>query len=108
MTDLLDRLHCGPAHKPRRARGAGRPDSPEQLSRQSGATEWSVAQVLSHLGSGAEIALARLAPAVAGEAVPEIDNQSVWDRWNAMSPEEQASRVRRATTARLVRSARGP
>jgi uncharacterized protein (TIGR03083 family) len=65
--------------------------SPEELSRQSGATEWTVAQVLSHLGSGSELTRARLEPAVAGEAVPEIDSQSVWDRWNAMPPEQQAA-----------------
>jgi uncharacterized protein (TIGR03083 family) len=61
----------------------------DELARQSGASDWTVAQVLSHLGSGSELMLVRLAAAVAGEPVPEIDNQSVWDRWNAASPEEQ-------------------
>ncbi len=65
--------------------------SPDDLARQSGASDWTVAQVLSHLGSGSELTRARLAPAVAGEATPEIDSQSVWDRWNALAPEEQAS-----------------
>jgi uncharacterized protein (TIGR03083 family) len=58
--------------------------SAEQLSRQSMATEWTVAQVLSHLGSGAEIGLGTLT----GNAV---DPPSIWDRWNAMSPAEQAA-----------------
>ena len=63
----------------------------EQLRDPSGASEWPVAQVLSHLGSGAEIGLATLAAAT-GEREPLGDgfNQSVWDRWNAMSPREQA------------------
>lgn len=63
----------------------------EQLLAPSGAAEWPVAQVLSHLGSGAEIGLATLAAAT-GDREPLGDgfNQSVWDRWNAMSPREQA------------------
>jgi uncharacterized protein (TIGR03083 family) len=63
-----------------------------QLTGPSGAAEWTVAQVLSHLGSGAEIGLASYRSALEGAPVPEPEfNQSVWDRWNAMSPEEQAS-----------------
>jgi len=64
----------------------------EQLTGPSGATEWPVAQVLSHLGSGAEITLANHRAAVAGTPPPDQDyNQGVWDRWNAMSPQDQAS-----------------
>ncbi len=63
----------------------------EQLLAPSGASEWPVAQVLSHLGSGAEIGLAALRAATGeGEAPGDGFNQSVWDRWNAMSPREQA------------------
>ncbi len=63
----------------------------EQLLAPSGAAEWPVAQVLSHLGSGAEIGLATLRAATGdGEAVGDGFNQSVWDRWNAMPPREQA------------------
>jgi uncharacterized protein (TIGR03083 family) len=66
--------------------------SQDQLIGGSGASEWSVAQVLSHLGSGAEISLANLRSAVAGTPAPPPDfNQQVWDRWNAMSPQDQAS-----------------
>jgi uncharacterized protein (TIGR03083 family) len=63
----------------------------EDLARQSGSSLWDVAQVLGHLGSGAEIALAGLQAAVAGQDAPGQDfNQLVWDRWNAMSPPEKA------------------
>jgi uncharacterized protein (TIGR03083 family) len=63
-----------------------------QLIGPSGASEWSVAQVLSHLGSGSEIALASYRSTLDGTAAPGPEiNQGVWDRWNAMSPEEQAS-----------------
>ena len=63
-----------------------------QLTGGSGATEWSVADVLSHMGSGAEIALAGLSANIGGQELPGQDfNQSVWDRWNAMAPADQAS-----------------
>lgn len=66
--------------------------SQDQLASGSGASEWPVAQVLSHLGSGAEISLANLRSAVTGTPAPAQDfNQQVWDRWNAMSPQDQAS-----------------
>jgi len=63
----------------------------EDLARQSGSSQWDVAQVLGHLGSGAEIALAALQAAMAGQETPGQDfNQLVWDRWNVMSPQEKA------------------
>ena len=64
----------------------------EQLRSPSGAAEWSLAQVLSHLGSGAEIGLGNLAAARDGDPLPGQDaNQEVWDRWDAMSPRDQAT-----------------
>lgn len=63
-----------------------------QLTGPSGAAEWTVADVLSHLGSGAEITLAGFRAAVSAAAAPGPDfNQSVWDRWNATSPQDQAT-----------------
>lgn len=59
----------------------------DQLRARSGSAEWSVAQVLSHLGSASEIALATLK---AGKGDPQ-SNPRVWDRWNAMSSAEQAA-----------------
>ena len=62
----------------------------DQLTASSGAAEWTVAQVLSHLGSGAEITMAGLQAALGERAAPEDDfNPSVWDRWNAMSLVQQ-------------------
>ncbi|MCW2855213.1 MAG: hypothetical protein JWR52_828 [Marmoricola sp.] len=62
----------------------------DQLDGPSGASEWSVAQVLSHLGSGSEINLATLQAALGEREAPEDSfNQSVWDRWNAMTPTDQ-------------------
>ncbi len=66
--------------------------SEDQLRGPSGAAEWTVAQVLSHLGSGAEIALAGLTATLDGGAAPGQDfNHQVWDRWNAMTPPDQAA-----------------
>jgi uncharacterized protein (TIGR03083 family) len=62
----------------------------KDLGGASGAAEWTVAQVLSHLGSGAEIARAGLERALAGEGgAPDGFNQGVWARWDAMGPVEQ-------------------
>jgi uncharacterized protein (TIGR03083 family) len=69
-----------------------KPLSPEQLRGPSYCTDWSVAQVLSHLGSGAEISLMGL-PSALGQAEP-VDRaafQPVWDTWNAKSPDDQAA-----------------
>lgn len=66
--------------------------TPEQIRAQSYDTEWSIAQVLSHLGSGAEISLLML-PGGLGEAQP-VGREAfpaVWEAWNAKNPDEQAA-----------------
>jgi uncharacterized protein (TIGR03083 family) len=65
--------------------------APEALHGPSGALEWTLAQVLSHLGSGAEITRATISASIPGTTAAEADNQSIWDRWNAASPQEQAT-----------------
>jgi uncharacterized protein (TIGR03083 family) len=75
-----------------RLAGLVAPLTPAQLREQSYCTEWSVAQVLSHLGSGADISLMGL-PGALGEAEP-ISRDSfgpVWDKWNAKNPDDQAA-----------------
>lgn len=65
--------------------------SDDDLARASAAEKWTVAQVLSHLGSGAEIGQAVLRAAIAGERNPGQEfNMAVWARWNAMAAREQA------------------
>ncbi|WP_086847110.1 maleylpyruvate isomerase family mycothiol-dependent enzyme [Amycolatopsis kentuckyensis] len=61
----------------------------DQLVVPSGAAEWTVAQALSHLGSGAEIGRAPIARA-AGETVAAEDNPTIWARWDASAPRAQA------------------
>ena len=72
----------------------------QQLTGRSGATEWSIAQVLSHLGSGAEISRKPIATA-AGEQVEPEDNQSIWARWDGSSPSQQAAAFVEHDTAYL-------
>ncbi|MFB4284407.1 maleylpyruvate isomerase family mycothiol-dependent enzyme [Nonomuraea sp. MTCD27] len=63
----------------------------DDLAGPSGAAEWDVSEVLSHLGSGAEITRATLRAALDGEPAPGQDfMHSVWDRWNAMTRRQRA------------------
>jgi uncharacterized protein (TIGR03083 family) len=90
MSELADRaiaaLHA--EHDTLVALVAGADD--DQLNAPSGARDWTIAQVLSHLGSGAEIGRAPIARA-AGESVDAEDNQTIWARWDASSPADQAA-----------------
>ena len=54
-------------------------------------TEWSIADVFSHIGSGAVIFTRRLEDAVSDREVDPDFNQSVWDEWNAKSPADQVA-----------------
>jgi len=72
--------------------GLVRPLTPAQLRGRSYCGDWSIAQVLSHLGSGAEIAMMMLPSALGeGEEAGPEGFQAVWDVWNAKTPEEQAA-----------------
>lgn len=53
-------------------------------------TDWTIAQVLSHLGSGGQLFELRLDAGLAGTEPPgQEESQKVWDVWNAMEPLEQ-------------------
>jgi uncharacterized protein (TIGR03083 family) len=74
LLDLVDRL------------------GPNDVTARSYCTDWTVADVLSHLGSGAEIHRLNLEAAVTGGERPgQADMQAVWDRWNAKTPQEKAA-----------------
>lgn len=53
-------------------------------------TQWSVADVLSHMGSGAVILQRRLEDGLAGWPTPDKFAPSVWETWNSKSPRTQA------------------
>ncbi|MET7395773.1 maleylpyruvate isomerase N-terminal domain-containing protein [Dactylosporangium sp. NPDC005572] len=64
--------------------------TPEQLRGPSAAAEWDVSQVVSHLGSGAEINLEVVRRSLAGDPPPDFEfNKGVWARWDGMTPEER-------------------
>jgi uncharacterized protein (TIGR03083 family) len=68
--------------------------SDDDLARPSGAADWDISQVFSHLGSGAEIARAGLQATLDGEPHPGSGfNHAVWDKWNAMTRRERADGV---------------
>jgi uncharacterized protein (TIGR03083 family) len=52
-------------------------------------TEWTIAQVLSHLGSGAVIMQRNVDGALVGAPTPDDFAPSVWDEWNAKTPTQQ-------------------
>lgn len=75
-----------------------------QLRQPSYATEWSVAQVLSHLGSQADIFALFLEAGLRNEPVPGNEAFGpIWDTWNARTPEEQATEWRQAEEAAVSR-----
>lgn len=60
-----------------------------RLREQSYCDDWTIAQVLSHVGSGAEIMGGMVDAAVAGEPPPSRDTfPGIWARWDAMAPRE--------------------
>ena len=73
--------------------------TPAQLRQGAYPSEWTVADVLSHLGSGATITRERL------EAGADPDSQAIWDAWNAKGPDEQATDALEADAALLERLA---
>ena len=67
-------------------------------------SEWNIGQVLSHLGSQAEIFDLFVDAVQAGEPVPGGDVfPPIWDRWNAKSPVEWRDDFVAADTAALAR-----
>lgn len=65
--------------------------------------EWTVAQVLSHLGSGAVITQRRLEDTLAGSATPDDHAPSVWEAWNAKTAAAQRDEALAADAALLER-----
>ncbi len=74
------------------------------LRRQSYASEWSIAQVLSHLGSGAEIFGLFLDSGLRGAEPPGRETFApIWQAWNERSPQSQATDALAADDALIKR-----
>ncbi len=96
---VIDALHAGDDELAPVVRSL----RPDQLTRPSAASEWSIAQVLSHLGSGAVITRATLTAALAGEPTPGMEaNKTVWARWDAMGPDEHRAEYAEANAELLA------
>ncbi|MFF1611536.1 maleylpyruvate isomerase family mycothiol-dependent enzyme [Amycolatopsis sp. NPDC058278] len=89
MTSLVDRTITALRSEHDTLADLARGLTDDQLAAPSGAAEWTVAQALSHLGSGAEIGRAPLVRA-AGETVAAEENQTIWARWDGSAPRVQA------------------
>jgi uncharacterized protein (TIGR03083 family) len=80
------------------------PLGPEQLQQRSYASEWSIAQALSHIGSQSEIFGLFLDASLSGQDPPGRDEFGpIWASWNAKDPQAQASDALQADEATLER-----
>jgi uncharacterized protein (TIGR03083 family) len=76
----------------------------DEIAGPSYCSDWSTAQVLSHIGSGAQIFGLLLDAGLSGAEAPGRDEFSrIWDVWNAMSPNDQATSSLVADSAFLQR-----
>jgi uncharacterized protein (TIGR03083 family) len=62
------------------------PLTDEELGSPAYPSEWTIADVLSHIGSGAVILQRRLDDVLADQATPDDFAPTVWATWNAKSP----------------------
>ncbi|MCI2420871.1 maleylpyruvate isomerase family mycothiol-dependent enzyme [Saccharopolyspora sp. K220] len=76
----------------------------DQLATPSYASGWSIAQVLSHLGSAAEIGTLLVQRGIDGDPTgpAKRDTTPVWQRWDAMSGAEQREAWRAADAKHLA------
>jgi uncharacterized protein (TIGR03083 family) len=75
-----------------------------QLEQRSYCRDWSIAQVLSHIGSQAEISGLSLDAGLSGQDPPGRDEFApIWDTWNAKDPQAQAADALQADAATLDR-----
>jgi len=82
MSDRLAALHSSVE----RLRDIVEDLDPQQLELPAYPVEWSIADVLSHIGSGAINLRRRFDDINNGRETDPDFNQSVWDEWNAKSP----------------------
>jgi uncharacterized protein (TIGR03083 family) len=91
-------------HSHDRLRATAEPLGLAQLEQRSYASEWSIAQVLSHMGSQAEIFGLFLDAGLTGQDPPGSEQfVPIWDSWNAKDPQAQASDALRADEATVER-----
>ena len=91
-------------HSHDRLRADVEPLGPDQLTQRSYPSEWTIDQVLSHLGSQAEIFGLVLEAGLGGQEPPGPEAfPPIWDTWNAKDPQAQATDALRSDQATLER-----
>jgi uncharacterized protein (TIGR03083 family) len=85
MPDALDAIRSSAA----RLTALVRPLTDDGIVQPAYPREWTIADVLSHLGSGSVIAQRALTDTLSGATTPDAFNQVVWDEWNAKSPRDK-------------------
>ena len=85
MSQRLEALRASSVHLHEVVAGL----SSDDATRSAYPEKWTIADTMSHLGSGAVITHRRLVDALAGTTTPDDFNPSVWDEWNAKSPTDQ-------------------
>jgi len=98
MSDELSALQSSVARLHRIVDGL----EPGQVRQSAYPSEWTVADVLSHIGSGAVIMRRSFEDTLAGREPDGSFNQAVWDEWNAKVPEDQAAEALVADAGMLV------
>jgi uncharacterized protein (TIGR03083 family) len=103
VTDPMPWVRAVRASHDRLAGIAGSLDS-DGLRTRSYDKDWSIAQVLSHLGSQAEIFGLSLDAGLSGGDPPGQESfPPIWDKWNSRSPEEQAAQSFAVNAALVAR-----
>jgi uncharacterized protein (TIGR03083 family) len=87
MTEQLEVLQASVSHLASVVGGL----PPAQLTAPAYPTNWTVADVLSHLGSGAVISRRRFEDGTARKETPSDFAKSVWAEWDAKSAEAKAA-----------------
>jgi uncharacterized protein (TIGR03083 family) len=87
-----DRWIAAVRHSHDELRALAGPLTADQLQQRSYDSEWSIAQVLSHLGSQAEVFNLWLDAGLTGQDPPGRDAfPPIWEAWNTRSPQAQAA-----------------
>ncbi len=73
----------------RRLHGIVEPLDDDAITQPAYPMEWTIAQVMSHLGSAGVILQRRLEDGLAGTATPDEFSPQIWDEWNAKTPRAQ-------------------
>ena len=97
MTAPIDALRGSVAHLHTTVEGL----TPDQITGPAYPSEWTVADALSHIGSGAVILNRWLDDTITGAPTPDDFAPAVWDVWNGKDAQDQAADALAADRALL-------